>query len=325
MTLEDIYRLLRSGHVQAQGIVDTIDQPLLVLDEALCVVNVNPAFLTTFHVSRDDTISRKLCQLGNGQWNIPALIHLLEQVIPKATAVVYEVTHDFPDIGRKTMLVTARRLIHPDSNSINMLLVIEDVTERRREESGKDLLAREIEHRLKNFMAMVMALAQQIPAEGEGAARFRDALLPRLEAMTKAELGLFSREDGDLASILTTALAANGDRIRLDRAHLVKLRPAQVRSFSLLLHELATNAIKYGSLSVPKGTVRVGWHVTEQDGRKLFFTWKEEGGPPVAATAAQDGFGSRLIQALAADLGGTIEKQFDPSGLQVSLTCPLAA
>lgn len=325
MTLEDIYRLLKASHVQAQGIVDTIDQPLLVLDEALCVVNANPAFLTAFHVSRDDTLSQKLCNLGNGQWNIPELTRLLDDVIPKAAAVIgYEVSHSFPVIGRRTMLVTARRLVHPDSNSIFMLVAFDDVTDRRREEGSRDLLLHEIEHRLRNFMSMVLALARQVPAEGETVLAYRQALLSRLEAMVRAELGIFTNGDGDLAEVLTAALSPYRDRIRLDQAKLVKLTPAQGRSFSMLLHELATNATKFGALSSPGGAVRVGWQVSEEGGRRLVFDWMEEGGPAITKPD-HEGFGTRLIKALVKDdLGGTLERNFEPAGLRARITFPLA-
>jgi PAS domain-containing protein len=70
VTLEDFYRLVRIGHVQAQGIVDTLDEPLLLLDQSLCVVSANPAFLRTFQVERDSTLGVCLFALGNGQWDI---------------------------------------------------------------------------------------------------------------------------------------------------------------------------------------------------------------------------------------------------------------
>ena len=88
MNLEDLYRLLRSEHVQAQGIVDTVPDPLLVLDQDLCVVTASRAFFETFPVGRDETLGRHLYELGDGQWDIPELRHLLEEVIPKSTAVI---------------------------------------------------------------------------------------------------------------------------------------------------------------------------------------------------------------------------------------------
>ena len=94
MNLEDLYRLLRAGHVQAQGIVDTLEQPLLVLDQHLSVESGNVAFFRTFCVSKDETVGQPVFDLGDGQWDIPELRKLLSDVVPRSTAVIgYEVRH----------------------------------------------------------------------------------------------------------------------------------------------------------------------------------------------------------------------------------------
>lgn len=167
MNLEDLYRLLRTGHIEAQGIVDTVPDPLLLLDENLCVQTASRAFFATFKVDRDETIGQHIYDLGNGQWNIPELRRLLEEVIPKSMALVdYEVEHTFPSIGVRTMLVSAHRLFHPDNNSRSLLLSIVDATDRRRLEVEKDVLLGEIRHRMKNLLALVQALARQTSIDG---------------------------------------------------------------------------------------------------------------------------------------------------------------
>jgi PAS domain-containing protein len=143
--LEDLYRLMRNGHVQAQGIIDTAPDPVLVLDRDLVVETASRAFFQTFKVGRDEAIGRHLYELGDGQWDIPELRILLEDVIPKSTAVLdYEVEHDFPGIGRRRMLLSARRLFHPDNTSRTLLLSIVDATERLDRERDKDLLVGEL-------------------------------------------------------------------------------------------------------------------------------------------------------------------------------------
>jgi PAS domain-containing protein len=92
MNLEDIYRLLRGEHVQAQGIVDTVQSPLLVLDQDCCILNASRSFFETFKVNRDETIGHSLFKLGNGQWDMPELRLLLRDVVPKSVVVEgYEV------------------------------------------------------------------------------------------------------------------------------------------------------------------------------------------------------------------------------------------
>jgi len=141
MNVEDLYRLLRTGHVQAQAIVDTVPDPMLVLDENLCVLTASRSFFQTFKVDRYETIGQPVYELGNGQWDIPDLRLLLSRVIPRSAAVInFEVEHDFPDLGRRTMLLTARALFHSDNTSRSLLLSIVDVTESHRREAAKDML-----------------------------------------------------------------------------------------------------------------------------------------------------------------------------------------
>jgi len=167
LNLDDLYRLLRTTHVQAQAVVDTVREPLLVLDRELTVLSASRSFYETFGVGRDDTLGRHLYELGNGQWDIPDLRHLLEAVIPRSAAVEgYEVEHDFPGLGRRAVLLHARRLSRPDNNSAALLLAVEDVTERRRGERERELRYGELRHRVKNLFAMVEALAHQTVVEG---------------------------------------------------------------------------------------------------------------------------------------------------------------
>ncbi|RWJ09320.1 MAG: histidine kinase, partial [Mesorhizobium sp.] len=167
MNMEDLYRLLRTGHVQAQGIVDTVAYPLLVLDESLCVQSANRSFFETFKVDRDETIGQHIYQLGNGQWDIPDLRLLIMDVIPKSTAVIdYEVEHDFPGLGRRTMLLTARTLFHPSSASHSLLLSIVDATDRYREDAAKDMQFGELRHSMKNLLAVAQSIARHTTTEG---------------------------------------------------------------------------------------------------------------------------------------------------------------
>jgi len=186
--LEDLYRLLRSGHVQAQGVVDTMSQPIVVLDQRFYVTTANNAFVKTFQVERDDLLGKSLFDLGDGQWDIPELRDLIADIIPRAAAVIgYEVKHDFPGIGQRAFLVDARRLVHPDDNSTNILVLFDDVTERQRHDAEMDFLLSETRHRMKNLSAVVRALALQTEVEGKTAAECRLTFLGRLEVTLRAQ------------------------------------------------------------------------------------------------------------------------------------------
>jgi two-component sensor histidine kinase len=327
MNLEDLYRLLRSEHVQAQGIIDTLEEPLLVVDQAGCVLTGNRGFFETFRVGRDDTVGRSLFALGNGQWDIPELRLLLHDIIPKSAAIIaYEVNAEFPTIGRRMMLVSARRLVHPDNNSTSILILFENVTDSRRQEAEKDILLAETRHRMKNLLAIVRAIATQTVVDGRSGEEYRDAFLGRFEAVIRAEdLALTGSAEGNLRALVEQALGPAGpERRRVDPAPAVTLKRFQVVPVSLILHELVANALKYGALSRPGGVVHLAWSVAAEAGKSvLHLTWREENGPPVSPPT-RSGFGSRLIQHSAEHgLGGTAELKYAPTGLTVHVTAPM--
>ncbi|MCF8129456.1 MAG: PAS domain-containing protein [Deltaproteobacteria bacterium] len=122
-----------------EDIVETIREPLLVLDSDLKVILVNKSFINTFKVTREETLSNLIYDLGNRQWDIPKLRELLGTILPqKSSFDNYEVEHDFATIGRRTMLLNARQIEQVMGNERIILLTIEDITERSRLE---DLLA----------------------------------------------------------------------------------------------------------------------------------------------------------------------------------------
>ena len=326
MTLEELYRLLRGSHVQTQGIVDTLQEALVVLDKDLCVVNANPAFLRTFRVDRENTLGSSLFDLGNGQWDIAELRKLLSDVLPKATAVVgYQVEHDFPDLGRRAMRVSARQLVHPDDNSTQMLVVFDDVTERLKADAAKDILLAETRHRMKNLMAMVRAVANQTKTRGVTADQYRRDFMGRFEAVMKAQDFITSHgsnaELGMLVDESVKPLA--GDRLVLRSTRPVQLGEHLSMPISMALHELATNAMKYGALSTAAGTITIDWSTEPQDGEAhLILHCREEGGPPVSHPDHL-GFGTKLINFNCKAEGGDANFSFDPAGLRVELRLPL--
>ncbi|MCA1369742.1 PAS domain-containing protein [Bradyrhizobium sp. BRP14] len=330
MNLEDLYRLLRNGHVESQGIIDTVPDPLLVLDQNLCVRTASRAFFTTFKVDRDETIGQHIYDLGNRQWDIPELRRLLEEVIPKSTAVVdYEVEHDFPSIGRRTMLVSAHRLFHPDNNSRTLLLSIVDATKRRQHEAEKDVLLGELRHRMKNLLGLVQAMARQTTATGRSGEEYRDAFLGRFNALVQAHDAAYAQEgEADLQEVLERTLKPYSEGptgVLVESGPAVPLAAKQIVSLSLILHELATNAVKYGALSQPTGQVRVRWEVEEASAPNLRLVWQEAGGAPVAPPVSS-GFGTQLIEfAVSRELGGRVELNYQPAGLVVEIVAPLGS
>ena len=326
MHLEDLYRLLRTDHVQAQGIVDTLSEPLLVLDQGLCILSANRSFYETFLVSRDETVGQSIFALGNGQWEIPDLRRLLGEIIPRSAAVIgFEVKHDFPRIGERSYLLTARRLVHPDNNSTSILVAFDDVSQRRGEEAAKDVLLGEMRHRLKNLLGIVRAIANQTQASGQTGIEYRDAFLGRLTALLEAQDLSGHGDNRDLEAIVRRALAiADTTKVQVKPGPQVRLPTSQVPPISMLLHEMTTNALKHGALSAEEGTVRVTWALNDETTpRILQIDWVEENGPAVRPPD-RHGFGMRLIEHTAhVELDGEAELAFEPEGLRAKVKLPL--
>ena len=157
---------LDDGRLLAQAIVDTIREPLLVLDQDLRVVTANRAFYQAFRMKRQDVHGHPVYGLGNGQWDIPELRLLLEGVAPQHAAMeAYEVERDFPVIGRRSMLLNAREVLFQKSSRKLILLAIEDVTDRRAAEreianllQQKETLLQEMQHRIANSLQIIASI-----------------------------------------------------------------------------------------------------------------------------------------------------------------------
>jgi two-component sensor histidine kinase len=176
------------------------------------------------------------------------------------------------------------------------------------------------------MLAVVTSLARQTKTAGCSAEEYRDALLGRLQTLVRASnFGFDADAAVELAELVHATLepyTVGSDRVELEDAPNVLLAADKVVPVSLILHELATNALKYGALSTPAGRLRIGWSVDgNAEGLRVF--WRESGG---SATSSPEtpGFGTRLIDfATKRDLGGEMERTFGPDGLSVEIRFPL--
>jgi signal transduction histidine kinase/CheY-like chemotaxis protein len=171
LAMEDVTERRRSQHLleqietYAQDVVDTVREPLLILDSSLRVHSANRAFYQTFHVSSEETENRLIYELGNGQWDIPDLRTLLEDIVPKSSFFNdFELEHHFPVIGRRVMLLNARKL-RQGSHAELLVLAMEDVTERRRAEAevAKAKEAAETANRTKSLFLANMSHELRTP------------------------------------------------------------------------------------------------------------------------------------------------------------------
>ena len=203
-----------------------------------------------------------------------------------------------------------------------------DITGRKQAETRQDMLIAELDHRVKNVLARVAVVAKRT-REGSGSmAEFVRALDGRIHSMAAAHSLLSqSRWQGvGLADLVRDQLApyATDANTRIEGPNIV-LTAAATQSVAMVLHELVTNAAKYGALSAPNGQVSVSWERLARDGDspKLTMIWREMGGPPTAAPP-ESGFGTNLIRDLIPhELGGTVDLSFGPGGACCKIEIPV--
>src|SRR5579862_3113890 len=197
-------RLVEDIQDYAQNIVDTVREPLLILDATLRVRSANRAFYQTFHVSPGETEGRLIYELGNGQWDIPDLRTLLEEIVPKSSVFDdFELEHTFPVIGRRVMLLNARQLKAGNHGEL-LVLAMEDVTERRRAEEEvanaketaeaanrtKSLFLANMSHELRTPLNAILGYSEML--QEEAADRGVEAFHPDLQNIQVAGKHLLS-------------------------------------------------------------------------------------------------------------------------------------
>lgn len=214
--------------------------------------------------------------------------------------------------------VVVTTFVRMSLNSERLRKQIAESAERER------LLTLEMRHRIKNIYAATAGLITLAEREAEPGGRDRapEILRQKLAALARASEATFApdRSGGslDLESMVRSVLKPYGANIRIS-GEAVGVGERVMTSCALLLHELATNSLKYGSLSAPAGGVNVVW--TRADGR-IRFRWEESGGPRISAPPAHSGFGSTVIDRFIKSLSGEIRYDWAPSGLCVDATLP---
>jgi two-component system CheB/CheR fusion protein len=211
------------------------------------------------------------------------------------------------------------------------VVVILDVSRERLATEHRELLLAELNHRVKNSLATVQAIALQTLASADGLDAFRKDFLARLQALS-ASHGLLAEHDwrGTGVREVAGAILAPYQRDGAPRVHVagpdVRLTPGAALAIGLALHELATNAAKYGALSTDEGAVELQWRLREQRGaRWLDIDWIEGAGPPVVAPTRR-GFGTRLlVDGLRHELEAEVSLDFAASGLRCAIRIPLPA
>jgi PAS domain S-box-containing protein len=214
-----------------------------------------------------------------------------------------------------------------DGNIVGASKIARDITDRKRSADRQDLLTREIQHRTKNLFAVVQAVVARSMADKLTVEDARSAVLSRLQSLAQTHAMLVDTEwqGADIADVVRMEMSPYAERTT-SRGPSIFLNAKAAQNFALALHELATNAVKYGALSNPGGQVSVSWGVLRENGEALFtFRWQERGGPPVAPPERK-GFGSVVLEHIMAEYVDTRrELTYAPDGVVYDLAGSLEA
>ncbi|MBZ3695422.1 MULTISPECIES: sensor histidine kinase [Phyllobacterium] len=332
----------------AQAIVNTIPEPFVVLDDHFHVLAASRSFYAAFMVNPEHTHGKLLYSLGDGQWDIPALRILLETIIPEKTAMDgFEVEHDFPHIGRRTMLLNARKVLYDDTSISTILLAFTDVTERRvieREKDDllkqteellrqKDMLLQEMQHRVANslqIIASILLLKARAVTSDETRLHLEDA---HQRVMSVAEVqrhlhtfnGIDQIEVSSYLSKLCSSLASSmiGETKPISvesTSDKASIGSDKAVSLGLIVTELVINAIKYAfPISKDGDAIMVTYEIAKADW-KLTVSDNGIGKNTIFEAESVGGLGTAIVQALVKQLDAQMNIDSSPNGTTVAIT-----
>jgi two-component sensor histidine kinase len=325
----------------AHAIVDTVRDPLLVLDNDLRIVAASRAFYQIFQLVGQNIQGHLIFEIDDGQWNIPELRTILETIAKDHAPIEgYEVNRDFPRVGRRIMLLNARKVFYAEGVHTTTLLAFEDVTDRRAVEEQvqellreKDMLLQEMQHRVANSLQIIASIllikARTVQSE-ETRLQLEDA---HQRVMSVAAVQQHLQVSGrgatiEIATYLTKlcetlAQSMIGDsrpitlKVEADTGSVVS---HQAVSIGLIVTELVMNALKHAFPGEKKNAaIVVSYKVSDTDW-KLAVSDNGGGKPDLSAFEKKGGLGTSLVKSLAKQLEAGVETVSDSHGTAVTIT-----
>jgi len=333
-----LLRQFEEARAFSQAIVDTVREPFLVLDQDLRVLEASRSFYSAFKVKPEDTQGRLLYALGDGQWDIPKLHLLLENIVPEHGVMEgYEVEHEFPGLGQRTMLLNARQVFYEGGTHTTILLGIEDVTvqnelEREKDEllREKDVLLEELQHRTANslqIIASIILMKSRAVNSEESRIHLEDAhkrvlSIAAVQQQLHASAATGTVEVATYLSNLCETLASSmiGDSRPITlKVTAGSATSRQAESLGLIVTELVMNALKHAFPDAKAvGQIEVTYNVTGADW-KLSISDNGVGKPNGPAVKPKSGLGTGIIKALSQQLDAKVETTFSPHGTTVAI------
>lgn len=287
------------------------------------IIDFNEVYRAMLGYSNDELRGMDYRDFTPERWREAEDRIIQDQIFGRGYSDVYEKEYRRKDDSIVPVEIRAHLMRDADGKPCAVWAIVRDVSERRQREQQIQLLMREVNHRSKNLLTLVQAVARHTArADGEN---FLDHFNDRVQSLAaNQDLLVRSQWNGvALEELVRSQLAHFGDlvgkRIFIEGPALV-VAAAASQNLAMIAHELATNASKYGALSNDKGRIVIGWSL--EPGGRFAMSWREEDGPAVRRPAHR-GFGTMVIDnAARAGLGAEVNLSFEPSGLSWSMTCP---
>jgi PAS domain S-box-containing protein len=302
---------------------------IISVDEEQLIISFNEGAQKTFGYRRDEIMGRPLGLLLPERFRAAHAGHIRKFATSRTAARLmgerqevvglHKDGHEFPAEAAICQLELGQQRV--------FTVLIRDITDRKRREMHAQILMRELEHRVHNVLARVQMVIER-GAEGQHSLdEFRLSLLARIQSMVHAHELL--RQTNWLGVTVTDLIAdqlkpyATSHNNRMEGPEIM-LNPDATQALSMVIHELTTNAVKHGALSVPNGHITVSWEQPERGtDEALMLRWIEQGGPEVKALQ-REGYGCSLIRELLTfEFGGTVEHRFSPGGVTCEISLPL--
>ncbi|MDP3299750.1 MAG: PAS domain S-box protein [Phenylobacterium sp.] len=315
---------LRRTARRFDSILGNTTMAVFLMDEQQHCVFMNKAAEQLTGYAFDETRGRPLHDVIHHTYpdgsHFPISECAIDRAFPEKSGTQGEEIFVHKDGSFYPVAFTASPIRDDEAKVVGTVIEARDISEDKRNEKARRLLMHEVDHRARNVLSIVLSLTRFTSADD--LETYKDILAGRISALARAQSSLASRrwEGGRLEDVVREELEAlcPKDSVVIEGPE-VNLAPQQVQPISMLLHELATNANKYGACSRNGGRVSVTWTL---DGPQVRLQWREAGGPSVAAPT-REGFGSSLKANVVRQLNGEISRHWEPTGLVVDVTFPL--
>jgi PAS domain S-box-containing protein len=313
--------LRRRPHVTTSllaSIVESSDDGIYSIDLSGIITSWNKGAEQLFGYTAAEAVGRPVAML------IPLVrqdreIAILERIKRGERIRHYETVRQRKDGGLVEISLTASAIGTPKGNIIGVAKVARDISERKK---SQQLIIRELTHRTKNLFAVFQAIAARAVDESKTAAEIKYVLNDRLQALARAYEVIAEGGGASLAAILEREFSGFSRQVKFAGCDIV-VNPSAAQQFALIIHELATNALKYGALSSPAGRISIEGKIERLNGSGTFtLVWRETGGPTVTKPSRR-GFGSVILLDSAKHFGESVELDYAPRGLCYELQVQL--